>query len=423
MLPAVVQQHAEESALLRHVRSVLVRAPHVDLLQLGRLDERIAAHLDGLTVAGAVGTEYCRAALESPGAGEVFALAVRALESRDTPSWRHVLALASALPEAQRGVASALGWVSPQVLQGVVQHLLASPQAYERALGLAACRMHRVNPGDSLAAALSSPDTSLRAAAWRCAGELGRTDLRDAACAALADDEPEVAFQAAWAACLLGDRGASIQALAATAQQPGPLADRALALALIAAPFAQARELARQLSKSEAGGMRRIVRAVGLVGDARSVPWLLEHMEDPALARLAGESLSWITGVDLAREGLETLTAPPMPERPGDDPEDEELALDEDESLPWPDVPKLRAWWARQAELQRAASAGTRLFAGAAVDLATAQRVLRDGSQRLRALAALWRCVLQPGRALFPVAAPAPRQRQRLAARAGMSSP
>jgi hypothetical protein len=51
-LTAVVQQHAEEAAMLRHVRSVLVRAPHIKLLQLRRLDERIAAHLDGLAVAG-----------------------------------------------------------------------------------------------------------------------------------------------------------------------------------------------------------------------------------------------------------------------------------------------------------------------------------------------------------------------------------
>ena len=59
--------------MLRHVRSVLVRAPHVGLLHLGRLDERIAAHLDGLAVAGEYGSRLCLAALERPGCGEVFA--------------------------------------------------------------------------------------------------------------------------------------------------------------------------------------------------------------------------------------------------------------------------------------------------------------------------------------------------------------
>jgi hypothetical protein len=51
VIPVVVQQRAEESARLRHIRSVLVRAPHVGLLHLGRLDERIATNLDGLAVA------------------------------------------------------------------------------------------------------------------------------------------------------------------------------------------------------------------------------------------------------------------------------------------------------------------------------------------------------------------------------------
>lgn len=39
---SVVQQHAEESAVLRNVRSVLVAAPHVKLRHLRRLDDRLA---------------------------------------------------------------------------------------------------------------------------------------------------------------------------------------------------------------------------------------------------------------------------------------------------------------------------------------------------------------------------------------------
>ena len=153
IIAAVVQQHAEETAMLRHIRSTLVRAPHVALLQLGRLDERIAAHLDGLAVAGASGTALCLAALERPGAGEVFAIAVRALETRDAGLFDHVLALVSALPDAMRGAASALGWVTAAQLQGVVRQLLASAQAHQRALGLMACRMHQVDPGPALSAA------------------------------------------------------------------------------------------------------------------------------------------------------------------------------------------------------------------------------------------------------------------------------
>lgn len=404
--------------MLRHVRGVLVRAPHVRLLQLGRLDERIAAHLDGLAVAGACGMERCIAALEDPGVGEVFALAVRALEDRDRHAWQRVLALVPALPAARRGAASALGWVSPATLQGVVRELLGARAAHERELGLAACRMHGVDPGQALPAALGDADAGLRAAALRCAGELGRTSLLDAARAAIGDDQPEVVFWAAWAACLLGDRHASLQVLGAAAQQASPLASRALALALLASPFEQARELARRLSAAHSGPVRarRALRVIGLLGDARFLPWLIENMQEPATMRLAGESFSWITGADLAREGLETLTPPPQPEHPSDDPDDEDVSLDEDDSLPWPDVARLRTWWQAQAGLQAAAAAGTRLFAGSPCSTAVADEVLREGSQRMRSLAALWRCVLQPGRPLFQIAAPARRQRRWLVA-------
>ena len=82
-IPVVVQQHQEESASLRATRESLVRAPHVRLHHLRRLDDRIAAHLDGLAVAGEFGSGLCEAALESPGIGEVFAATVRAIEDRN----------------------------------------------------------------------------------------------------------------------------------------------------------------------------------------------------------------------------------------------------------------------------------------------------------------------------------------------------
>ncbi len=135
-IPVVVQQHAEESAILRNVRSVLVRAPHVKLLHLRRLDDRIAAHLDGLAVAGEFGTKLCLAALETPGVGEVFAVAVRAIEDKDTQGLARLLAIAQALPEGERGLISAFGWVSASLLQGTIKALLSADDPYGRRLAM-----------------------------------------------------------------------------------------------------------------------------------------------------------------------------------------------------------------------------------------------------------------------------------------------
>ena len=426
IVQAVVQQHAEEAAMLRHVRSVLVRAPHVALLHLGRLDERIAAHLDGLAVAGAPGTALCLAALERPGVGEVFALAVRALESRDSRLLDHVLALVPAVPEAARGVASALGWVSAAQLQGVVRELLATPQPQHRVLGLAACRMHQVDPGTTLEKALSDRAPEVRSAALRAAAELGRRDLLERARTAISDDHPEVVFWAAWAACLLGDRQASLRVLIAAAQQPTATADRALDLALFACPFDEAGALARNLSRAaqaapaDPGRQRRRVRALGLLGDVRFVPWLIDCMAIPELARLAGESFSCISGADLARLDLETLTAPALPETPNDDPDDDNVALDEDESLPWPDVAKIRKWWVdnevRLATRRRAP-----------VRRRVAERC-RDAARAARGYAApSWLCGAMGLRsAAWPQAVPGGRSSATSAAmagRSGMSGP
>ena len=420
MIPVVVQQHAEESAMLRHIRSVLVRAPHVGLLHLGRLDERIAAHLDGLAVAGDYGTKLCVAALERPGCGEVFALAVRALESHDESLWAHVPALVPALPDAARGVASALGWVSAADLQGVASQLLNSAEPARKALGLAACRMHQVDPGRALLDALAAAQPEVRAAAWRAAGELGRVDLLDRARQALGDEHPEVSYEAAVAACLLGDRHASLCVLAQRAQQPTPQGDCALAQALTASSADAAGALARSFSPqaqaqpADKTQRRRLIRALGLLGDARFVPWLIERMAEPEIARLCGESFCWITGADLARLDLETLQAPPLPEHPSDDPNDDDISLDEDDSLPWPDAAKVQAWWSKQTAMHAAAAAGQRLFEGESPSPAVAQRVLREGTQRRRARAALLACVLQPGSKLFAIAARTRRQQRAL---------
>lgn len=418
-IAAVVHQHAEEAAVLRHVRTVLVRAPHVRLNQLRRLDDRIAAHLDGLAEAGDQGRAISTAALERPEAGEVFTATVRAIEARDAAGLDRLLALAAALPAARRGLVSAFGWVSAESLQGVVRRLLGSSEAVWREIGLVACRMHHADPAAVLVDALRDPAADLRAAALRTAGELGRTDLIDHVRAAMADDAPQVVFWAAWSACLLGDRKSASKVLAFAGARDGAHSVRALRLFLAASEFAAARELVRSISSSARtapGGSpasRRVVRACGLLGDVQLVPWLIEQMGQPALARLAGEAFALITGVDLARQDLEASQAAGPGAGPTEDAAADEVALDEDESLPWPDAARVQAWWAAHGEqLPR----GQRCLMGAAVSAPALGQILRDGQQRQRILAAEQLCLLAPGTRLFSVTAPAWRQSRRLAA-------
>lgn len=79
-----MSQHIEDAVHVYHVRSMLLYSSRGQLHRRQRLDDRIAAHLDGLTVAGEVGLKLCIETLASPTAGAVFTLAVLSLESRDT---------------------------------------------------------------------------------------------------------------------------------------------------------------------------------------------------------------------------------------------------------------------------------------------------------------------------------------------------
>jgi len=419
VVAVVVQQHAEEAALLRHVRSVLVRAPHVGLLRLGRLDERLAAHLDGLTVAGPAGRALCLAALERPGAGEVFALAVLALEGRDLALLERLPALWPALPEARRGLVSALGWVPAQALRGVVSRLLSSPPGPALELGIEACRLHQVDPGAVLPAALASTLPTLRAVAARAAGELGRVDLLPALQQGADDEPPDIQFWRAWSACLLGDREQALARLADIALGASPYSDRAWPVLMAASTPVQASEWAQQMSQVARGpgasiaAQRRLVRTVALVGELRSMPWLIARMSEPALARLAGEAFHWVTGADLALLDLETLN-PPAGYTPPDQADDDGAIIDDD-SLPWPDPARVRAWWTREQAGLDAVAAGGRLFLGRPMNAQTARQVLADGTQRQRAHAAWLSSLLQPGRRVFQVAAPVTRQLRALA--------
>ena len=412
-IPVVVMQHVEEAAHLRHVRTVLVRAPHVRLLQLGRIDERIAAHLDGIAVAGDCGTGLTQQALERPGTGEVFAAAVQAIATRDVPRLDMLLATVETLPSSRAGLLSAFGWVSSTQLQGITKVLLESASPWRREVGLAACVMRGVDPGPVLADALCNSDPGLRARALRVAGRAGRIDLLGACLARLGDDDPRCAFEAARSALLLGDRGDSLSALEALALASNVDASHALAalrLVLKVVSPKRANTVLAALAK-KAGAIRTAIQGTAIAGDSHYVPWLIAQMADPQLTRLAGEAFSFITGLDLAYLDLDRKPPEHAELGPNSDPADDDVAMDDDESLPWPDAEKVGSWW--RVNGHRFAP-GTRYFAGEPPSPSHCLAVLKTGFQRQRIAAAEYLSLLQPGTPLFNAAAPTWRQQRLL---------
>ena len=407
VLADVVSQHADEAAFLWTLRDVVASASHAGLAELERFDERVEAHLDGLRVAADAGWAACEERLGG-GAGEVFAAAVLAMETGDMARLAAVVA-ATTDTRTAAGLAGAFTWMDANVVSGALGTVSGTATPAVVAALLEGAAAHQLDPGHLLDTAMTTDAAELRSAALLAAGRLGRRDLAEPVRRALADAEPACRLSAALACVMLGDR-APVVVLRRLAEEPNAVRHEAAALAMRAMEPAQARAWHRDLAR-DPGARRVAVVAAGASGDPALVPWLLEAMQDAACARVAGESLALVGGVDLVGEKLERDPSPEAVSGPSDDPADEDVALDPDERLPWPDAERVAAWW---RERQPSLAEGTRYLLGRPLDAGVAREVLESGRQRQRAIAAFDLLLAGTG-SLFDVRAPSHRQRRLLA--------
>lgn len=407
----IIEQHASEAAFLWMLRNGAAGDPHYDLPDLEGLDERVEAHVDGLRVSGDAGWKACAAGLEVEEPGELFVAAAVATDRGDIDGMARVLDVGGGAPELQEAIVDGLGWITfesvSRILPGLLDPGCPPPLHF---LGIAACAAHRVDPGGALEAALFSEDARLRACALRAVGELGRSSLVRLAKPHLASADEDGRFWAAWSLALSGDEEA-VPVLWEIARGAGPHARAASALALRSTDAQTACRWVRELMGVGVAG-RIGVAGAGHAGDAELLPSLLQWMEVPELARLAGESFTMITGVDLAGEHLSGKAPEGFQAGPTDDADDEEVDMDPDANLPWPNVAAVKRWWSHN---RGRFSPRQRLLLGKPPTDAWCRDLLRHGYQRQRAAAALELALASPGKPLFAVRAPAFRQRRLLA--------
>jgi uncharacterized protein (TIGR02270 family) len=405
----IVEQHAEESVFLWLLRDSAVNEPHYSLSDLTNLDERTEANIDGLRIAGDEDWEICKKTLALEDAGQIFTGAVLTFESGRADRVKDVLEAGSKELELSRGIVSGLGWLQYSWTEKFIQSYLISELPALRRIGLAACSVHRKDPGKILHDRLSSSDLFLKARALKATGELGKTDFADAVKDHLKDNDGKCRFYAAWASSLLGHM-AGVPVLQKMAQTEGPFAERACCTALRRIDVAEGRDWHREISE-KAHLLRIAILGAGALGDPVLVPWLIEYMSVPEMARVAGESFSMITGVDLAYEDLEGERPEGFEAGPTENPEDEDVAMDPDEDLPWPDPKLIGDWWLKNNANFKS---GVRYLCGKPISDEQCQHVLRCGYQRQRAAAAIELAMMHPGTPLFNVEAPGFRQQKLL---------
>src|SRR5262249_11944046 len=213
------------------------------------------------------------------------------------------LEVGSASSELSRGLISALGWLSYQQAERHIKQFLIAASPDMRRIAIAAHAAHRQDPGRPLTEALSHADPLLRARALRAVGQLGRIDLLPLLQNNLTADDVPCRFSAAWSAALLGDMRA-IPPLQSIAELTVPYKEEAAKIVLRCMDLPMAHGWQKALAQSPAS-LRLAVIGAGVIGDPTLIPWLMEQMVIPELARVAGEAFTMITGVDIAYEDLD----------------------------------------------------------------------------------------------------------------------
>ncbi|MDC8450181.1 MAG: TIGR02270 family protein [Nitrospira sp.] len=413
----VVSQHAEEATFLWLLRCNAIHQPHYTLKDLAKLDDRVEAHLDGLRVAGEPGWELCKAGLGNEETGEVFATSVMAFESGIEARVQVVLDAVTAKPELATGMVSALGWLTFEQASPHIQRLLTSQMHLHRQIGLTGCAAHRVDPKQALTQAVTSRNLALRARALKAVGKLGRKDLLKSVKENLGVEDGYVRYWAVWSGALLGEP-AAIPVLQQFVESGHPKREQACAMALRRMSVEQGQAWLKTLA-SAPDTLRLAVQAAGVMGDPANIPWLIQQMANPIVARVAGESFMLITGIDLAYDDLDTDKPEGFEAGPTENPEDEDVAMDADEDLPWPDPRMIEKWWGiHRLEF----TSGTRYLLGKPMAIDSLTEALKTGKQRQRHAAAIELAMRQPDRPLFNCSAPGFRQQALLRLKIGQAA-
>lgn len=327
--------------------------------------------------------------------GGQFTSTVVAFRSHDVHKIQTVVETGLSNPRATKGLISAMGWLGPEVTQQWIGKFLIGKDLNHKYLGVAACSVRREDPGEMLTTVLKRDDclkhAQLQVRALRLAGELRRHDLTDVLQAALFSKEPSIAFWANWSGILLGQR-ALVRNLQPMVFQRGPFQARAIQIAFRVLPIEQARAWISALAKDPAS-VRAVITATGVLGDPHAVSWLIGKMSEPALARLAAESFTNITGVDLVKYDLNKDSPEDTDPTSTDDATTAHIGMDEDENLPWPDIEKLTALWRKHGANF---TVGQRYFLGKPIAPEWLKHKINEGSMRQRHAAALELALIDP---------------------------
>lgn len=336
----VLEEHLEELQFLWGLRRDGLRSPELTLPKLRRLEERIAAHAEGLLLAR----------------GELPGLVGEGLASDDplVSFAAGYLLLGSGLPGAAASVVDAFRGASGGGREGLGEalshgdlravsgELADCVKSEDAGLAVAAATALALQGAPGVPVPQESrfrddADPAVRAAGWRLVTFLPSSPRPEAFSKGLSDPDLAVAREAAVAAAWFADP-AALEACRAHVQAGGE--DAAVWLQLLAVLGDPADlALVAGAAAGRVGDGRTGPRALGALGHPGGVGALLRAMdsEDPLRASAAGAAFTKITGTDVASDHRATIRPP------GETPDDFEEEFLEEVALP--DSATAQAFW------------------------------------------------------------------------------
>ena len=390
--PLVIQELKHDAPFAWHLRNLAGASPIFRSQHVAEFDNRLEAYLTCFE-----GSQQARdlllAKLRPIDWGAVFITALVALRHNDADVFDRAVGILKEDQQAQE-LSDALCRVSYPTAEPYLAKLIAHENPLARIAAITATGFFRRDIDKDSVEKLLNDSPAVVAATLGVVGRNKLVACKDSVSSLLTHENEAVRFQAAYAGNLLGIP-AALPALQAFCFAETPFLRAAIGLIYHVIPESDIDATLTRVHES-AFSPRIKAYSIAMAGLPDRIPVLLEWMDDPEYAPVAGEAFSFITGVDIEEDDLsiinvslcESQEAPLAVKRKKD-----RWTEAYEEDLPWPEPELVTNWWqANRHHFQN----GTRYLAGKTLTDSNLQDVLKNGTQTQRLAASLILAVKDP---------------------------